>query len=384
MGLAASQARLLSLTARIHDVEYQAQMIQNSKLQLATQEDQVYKNYTDALDATTLTFQDPQGNRIPANFNNLCGEASITNGINKHYVFRTGSDDRLIVPNDVYEGYIAYGGDDPYEFAMVMMGVDVDSYEDAKDKFYLNRSESGFGNDLESLNEAMEDKVKAIATAAGHTNPEEAVNDYKEGESIINLLPNKNDSNYAKVKAMIDEFNELEEEFTYKLFQKGGAENIYELATGNADEFDQDRFNYYVRWGMLIKQEIGIEYCVTDKDYADNFANDSDALNSMLESGRILVGTIDIDKKGHLNEDSTSVSADSTLEFTNTSSIDKKALAKAEAEYEYAMKQIDRKDKQFDMDLSKLETERNALTTEYDSVKKVIDDNIKRTFGIFS
>ena len=42
------------------------------------------------------------------------------------------------------------------------------------------------------------------------------------------------------------------------------------------------------------------------------------------------------------------------------------------------------KDKSFDLDLSKLETERNSLTTEYDSVKKVIDDNVKRTFGIFS
>ena len=42
MGLAASQLRLLSLTARIHDVEYQAQMIQSAKLQLAIQEDEVY------------------------------------------------------------------------------------------------------------------------------------------------------------------------------------------------------------------------------------------------------------------------------------------------------------------------------------------------------
>ena len=48
------------------------------------------------------------------------------------------------------------------------------------------------------------------------------------------------------------------------------------------------------------------------------------------------------------------------------------------------MKDIDRKDKQYDMDLSKLETERTALTKEYDSVKQVIKDNIERTFGIFS
>ena len=42
------------------------------------------------------------------------------------------------------------------------------------------------------------------------------------------------------------------------------------------------------------------------------------------------------------------------------------------------------RNKKYDNELSKLETEREALKTEYDSVKKVISDNIERTFGIFS
>ena len=50
----------------------------------------------------------------------------------------------------------------------------------------------------------------------------------------------------------------------------------------------------------------------------------------------------------------------------------------------FTLKKIDKKDKKFDLDLSKLETERTALTTEYESVKKVIEDNVDRTFGIFS
>ena len=104
----------------------------------------------------------------------------------------------------------------------------------------------------------------------------------------------------------------------------------------------------------------------------------------MLQSGRITVELANIDNKGQVNDSTTSVASDSTLDYTTTSSIDKKELAKAEAEYEHAMKQIDKKDKRFDMDLNRLETERTALTTEYDSVKKVIQDNIERTFGIFS
>ena len=70
MGMAASQARLLTITARMHDVEYKAQSIQNAKIQLSTQSDQVYQEYLEALDATTLTVDDINGNTITANFNN--------------------------------------------------------------------------------------------------------------------------------------------------------------------------------------------------------------------------------------------------------------------------------------------------------------------------
>ena len=170
------------------------------------------------------------------------------------------------------------------------------------------------------------------------------------------------------------------------MYQKGGAEKIYGIATGQTDseDFDQARFNYYMRWGKMIEQEVGIEHCISDKFYSEDFGNDSEALNQMLQSGRITVDVVNIDKKGALSTDTTSVAADSSLAYTNTSTIDKKALAVAEAEYEHAMKKIDKKDKQYDMELNRLETERSALTTEYDSVKKVIDDNIKRTFGIFS
>ena len=59
MGMAASQARLLTITARLHDVEYKAQSIQNAKIQLSTQSDQVYNEYLEALNATSLTITAP-------------------------------------------------------------------------------------------------------------------------------------------------------------------------------------------------------------------------------------------------------------------------------------------------------------------------------------
>ena len=379
MGLAASQARLLMLTARIHDVEYQAQMIQNAKLQLATQEDEVYRKYTEALDATTLTFTNDQGTLVPASFNNLCGPGSINNGLNKNYVFRTGDDDRLIVPSDVYNGYKDFNGSDPYAFAMYMLGVDSETLIEAEDAFTTNRNNNGTADTLATLRETMDDKLDAIAKAVG-VDSDKLKKDVKEGQSVETQLPAENDSNYDNVKKLIDDYKELEKEYRYKLYQRGGAENIYSLATNESTEnFDQDKFNYYLRWGMMIQQEVGIEYCITDTFYSEGFGNDNEILNQMLQSGRITVDVVSIDKKGKLSDDTTSVASDSSLAYTNTSTIDKKALAVAEAEYEHAMKKIDKKDKQYDRELNRLETERSALTTEYESVKKVIDDNIQRT-----
>ena len=93
MGMAASQARLLSITARIHDVEYQAQSIQNAKIQLATQEDKAYREYNAALEATTLTInaidlKTGEKSTVPATFNNLCSRNRLTGANGDNYAIR--------------------------------------------------------------------------------------------------------------------------------------------------------------------------------------------------------------------------------------------------------------------------------------------------------
>lgn len=55
MGMAASQARLLSITARLTDNENSGQSISYSKIRLANQTEEVNKDYLNALKATKLT-----------------------------------------------------------------------------------------------------------------------------------------------------------------------------------------------------------------------------------------------------------------------------------------------------------------------------------------
>ena len=380
MGMAASQARLLTLTARMHDVEYQAQSIQNAKIQLATQSDQVYQNYLEALDATTLTIKDYEGNTIPANFNNLFGIDSVDTK-DKYALF----DDRgrLVVEDDIaiaYNDFKNSGAEsDAYAFAMWMLNPNGDNPEDID----LTDAEENIAADTTNLNDKS-DKLSKIISNLG----EQDIKDKSDLQNAIVDAENSGDAGRVKtLQKALDEYNGLEKSYRYKLYQQN-AEKVYNKQYGEEGEgyFDQDDFNYYVRMYNEIQQAGG---CVSIDEFNGplngDASTDGDWLKNQLSSGKFSISIVNTDKKnGDISFSTTSTSTDSSLSETTTSTIDKKALAKAEAEYEHETKKIDQKDKKYDMELSKLETERSALTKEYESVKKVASDNIQRTFGIFS
>ena len=58
--------------------------------------------------------------------------------------------------------------------------------------------------------------------------------------------------------------------------------------------------------------------------------------------------------------------------------------AKADAEYRSKTAAIQIKEKRLQMDLQQVETQQKACDTEIDSVKKVMEKNIERTFKVFS
>ena len=380
MGMAASQARLLTITARMHDVEYQAQSIQNAKIQLATQSDQIYQDYLEALDATTLTIKDYEGNTIPANFNNLFGIDSV-NTKDKYALF----DDRgrLVVEDEIataYNDFNKSGAEsDAYAFAMWMLNPNGCNPEDID----LTDAENTVAADTSNLSDKS-DKLNKIISNLG----EKDITEKSDLQNAIVDAENSGDATRAKTfKEALDEYEGLEKSYRYKLYQQN-AEKVYNKQYGEEGEgyFDQDDFNYYVRMYNEIQQAGG---CVSidefDGPLNGDASTDGDWLKNQLSSGKFSISIVNTDKKnGDISFSTTSTATDSSLTETTTSTIDKKALAKAEAEYEHESKKIDQKDKKYDMELSKLETEREALKTEYESVKKVASDNIERTFGIFS
>ena len=362
MGMAASQARLLTITARLHDVEYKAQSIQNAKIQLSTQSDQVYQEYLEALDATTLTVKDMDGNLITANFNNLVGKNAVESGF--QYAL-TANNGHLIVDDeiaDAYDKFTALGGNDPYQFAIYMVGADGQAVE------YEN---------LEQYEENVFNKNKNNGTPAD----DKMLNIEKDMEKLLDAS-GANDYNDLSDEDK-EKYEELENYLKYILYNNY-ADQIFAESGEDIEDFNREDFDYYVNIFKQIQQAGG---CVSISDYNGpngDAANDSDWLQNMIKCGKISLNIVHTDNKGNAELRASSPSSDSYVSYSETTDIDKSALAKAEAEYEHKTKEIDAKDKKYDMDLSKLETERTALTTEYESVKKVISDNIERTFGIFS
>ena len=253
MGLASSQARLLTLTARQHSVEYAAQRLEAQKLQLANESDQVYNTYLERLDASKVQYR------------------------------RVESD-----------GSIAY---DDATFGKLF------------ENYYLFNVDGVICKSFQEVKEALKEKRDIDITA---------------------------DDYYTVLSALI------QEGLVVLMEVKGDPESGYEYDKDNAQitftppESDTPTSTWDVN--------------STNAEYVYKvFANSS-------------IST------------STKVSEMS----------DEKELKKAEAQYEADMNRINAKDARYDTQLSQLETERNAIKTEIDTLKTVANDNVERTFKIFS
>ena len=119
----------------------------------------------------------------------------------------------------------------------------------------------------------------------------------------------------------------------------------------------------------------------------DGLMNSEEWLKYALENGYVTLERVNYtepteDGSGLENATWTSII------YTNASDISEQeneaAITRAEVEYQQTVRDIEAKDKQYDNILKRLDTEHNALQTEYDSIKGVIGKNIERTLKMYS
>lgn len=112
MGLAAGQARLLSITARLTDNENNAQALSYSKQRLADQTEQVNTEYNNALNATKLTvltgFNGSVANYEDISYNLMTGYNTVACG--KQYVV-TDAKGQILVSDKIAKAFEDSNGD---------------------------------------------------------------------------------------------------------------------------------------------------------------------------------------------------------------------------------------------------------------------------------
>ena len=199
MGLSASQARLLNLTARMHDIEYKAQNLEAQKLQMANESTQVYQEYENALNKQKIQFKqigaDGSANYVDASLNTLfdagykervqdkdgnwtdCADLAAVNKATGKTISGTSTE---TLRNMVEAGFIVFekptnevdeNGDKIY--AEVNIATDT-SLQEVSDETELKKAEAKYEADMRKINAkdkkfdtdlaAMEQERNAIKT----------------------------------------------------------------------------------------------------------------------------------------------------------------------------------------------------------------------------
>lgn len=413
MGMSASQSRLLSLTARLSDLELQAQGIQNAKIRNSMRSSKAQENYLAALDKQVLTVKNGSttSNATVANLTTYNPDV-----ISKQKFLKNTYSGQVLVSQKISDAYTNANGD-LNTFLSAIIGP-ADTADANSDKIKAGPAYSGaktYSKDdaiskelianLTNLRSNMTEMAARYDTkAATLTEPDQATEaaNYKaeaqKARDIAAMLDDivtqvtfngVDDSVRNALKAVLTGDSDavtaaktdgvISSTNVNLLGNDNDLESFFEdMEKKLGDEShtnDAAEVKYYTNLFNEIKESGGCQ--VVDSTNI----NSDDWLTQQVDEGNIRLYEYDSDAKdgaGDFVETSWS-SGDTTIGTTS----DDEAIASAELAYETEMRQTQAQDKRYDMQLQNINTEHTATQTEIDSVKKVIDKNIERAFKIF-
>lgn len=487
MGMASSQARLLSMTARISNNEFEQQSIAHSKQRLADRTDQINDAYLDAMNKTiykVLTgYNGTEASYEDLTYNQITSCNAVASG--KQYLVKNNKG-KVLVSEKIANAYQSTNGDFNRflrELNLTQANIDVNKQKESEeaihnawDKYLSSVGKSiddmdsqhilGFG--YKSFSNDSFDGYPTYNSAYAATADGDKLNLFKDNAGYY--------TNRAAVEARqyTDENGEIQTGVFYQTREQEGTNGYtqlfdvsYNTADGkftytNADGDEVETDTLYASEGAnglaiiseeqknyltlvdaatnKYQSESGIVYTVTDSPKALNFEgtttaqrelydyavalteayynnqnsatttnlkydaeqvnyyknifnemrtcgfttteNESDFKDTnwfvnKLKSGELVLSYYSTAEKAFMG---TTLDDDESI----TEKEDKSAIAIAEQEYTTKLDKIERQEKQFDMQLNKLEAEHSALQTEYESVQKVISKNIEKSYNTFN
>ncbi|MDR1167646.1 MAG: hypothetical protein LBK53_01975 [Heliobacteriaceae bacterium] len=425
MGMSASQARLLSITARLSDNEHVGQNVSYSKQRLADQTDQIQAEYNSALGATKLTVltgfvgADPQYTDISYNLmtsqemalnnkqyliTNAKGKILVTKTIADYFNYAAGDYNKFLAKLGYSQSDINFKDNDGVK-SQEEKNAAVQKIHDAWDKYFVSVGE-GIGHD---------EHLYAFSTGSGLIGWEQFT-DSNGNQNILDgfvVIKYTNDSgqNINYPVPFDGTTKEQRELYDYAVaiteaYCVNGLSNKprtgADLSTAASPE-NKSALTYYQNLynemlangfytygappndfppGVTIPDDMYLPYSVIGGNSIPNKAygsplDDNNIFEQMIRKGELQIKFYSLAERKFV---STTIDQDQAIQDVK----DERKIALAESKYKLQMTDLERKDKRLDLELKKLDTEHNTLQTEYDSVKSVIDKNVEKTFSIFS
>ena len=366
MGMAASQARFLGLTARKSNNEYQAQQINQERLALSNQQEELVKRYNEKMNNRILWYDADGDISTPGkqltywdivNASHPTEEelkSGITAGMGCRLVDVNGN---IIVPN-----YRAVDFDNK-EISYVIEKYNID--ETVKD--------------TKVLQQMLEDGKWTLKA--------QRIDD--EGNEYWFDLPLDEATFISRMRGENPD-DETDTEY-WQLFNTNvpkvnGAYPV--LSYDNLTSMDNLKIQIYDEEGKVVVPEMPEEDMTTvfGKYYVDKYCVDPTYLEEKLRNGEWFIQRPQYTTNNETDEDI--ISDWSTVPWQGIEFIqdvyNSQDDAAAEAEYEYMMAKFHKQEKLLELRLQQLETEHKALETELDSVSKVLKDNVESSFKTFA
>lgn len=434
MGMAASQARYLALTARKTNTEWEGQQINQARTALANQSANLFNqllnlevpNAPKTTDYTELqySYSDGENESVLSSWQQLSTADPNYNYIVKHYYYAdvfTGSKKLLENPQVQTKGELTID-----EFLnqnpVVTYNANDDTYTittaDGQTRTYSAISSQNMDTKLEN---ALTDLSKAVdmAQADGVLNTD-GVYGYQDANGTWHFFleedmaePKDYSTQYVPSYVGNSKLTELTE------FTEDQAAELAQILKDCSDSsiseylsFDDDGNLVYNGEGIYTFDLQGRTYFTTEKDLYNsmqtqyNYDKPIDVQERLAYYNASYVQTkieetnyalLETDGEGRFT--SVRFDDDSVVYSLNVESVtDEDAYQDAMNEYNYKVQQyektiadinaktsiIQQEDRTLELRLKQLDTEQNALATEMDAVKKVIDDNVEQTFKTFS
>lgn len=374
MGMSASQARFLSLTARKTNTEYEGQQINQQRTALSNESSNYYSQLTSMAvpvppssadySKVTYTFKDGTENNTITSL--VATKDTRTTGVYMLNYVQTIPADTMIVNGTAL---VSRTGESPnflYQIGKVTLQKALGS-ETSADTAPTEPS---------SLSETDRKKWVDRFTAAGI--PYEIASSYSAEEIVAKLAVEKQYCAMAREKYGDDNW--------YVRYQKNSSSGSYEPVLVGAKELQHVDYNEKTTLSLS-----GVKQYVFGQTEESREVKNAKAKVEQDASGRYISLFIydDYEKDPTLG---------TKYDLTTTTEADEAGYNDAMNQYYYDKAQYDQKvqevnakieviqvqDKNLELKLKQLDTEQNAIATEMDAVKKVISKNVESSFKTFN